>query len=270
MRGVNIVDECSREQMGRGGVLSKSSVSRFAERRLESIGLDGPRLAAALIFRATEDARQNPYGRGDNERVGQDKERIIELIAEAQWFLLDDDDEDFPCGFHWSCYVLGLEWTFLRRKVFALLREEKTLIPRRERHRLAALAASRRIKKPAEVKNVPRQCAGPGCVRSTRSALCNWCLAKADVVSSGTRLVSCSKCGKEVVAPLAYMRRPYCLKCEKRCVREGCFNLRRPGATVTVCGEHHRIERRVGHLGNKIGVLYYPKFGPEDLFDIAK
>lgn len=261
MRGVNIVESLLRECRQRKDSY-KSTAGVTAESSIESIGLDGRRLAIALIYQATEDARQNPYGRGDNERVGQDKERIIEVIAEAQWFLLDDDDEEYPCGFHWSCAILHLEWTFLRRKCLKLLRKEGVILPRRERYRLAALAGARRMRKSLKRTHQKRHpCAMEGCFRLTHDVYCHWCNPRE---SLERRDVPCTKCREPVEVPLTYVRRPYCYSCQLLCVRDSCLNKRRPGSRASVCRDHHRVERRIGKSGTKMGHLYYPKLGPED------
>lgn len=206
----------------------------------DELRFDGKKLAKAILEQALEDVKINPYGKGENERFGQDKERLLEVIGEAQWFLLDDNDHDAPHGFIWCCTLWRLDPSAVRRKVRKDLEDAKSILPKVERHRLAALAGDRRLRKHFARNNDNRkQCATPSCTNLTKRDHCSTCTQS----NRGPVREVCVKCEKKFKSPRA-MRRAYCPKCSAICVRERCRNPRRPGWRTTTCREHHREERK--------------------------
>lgn len=206
----------------------------------DELKFDGKKLAKAILEQALEDVKINPYGKGENERFGQDKERLLEVIGEAQWFLLDDDDHDVAHGFIWCCTLWRLDPSAVRRKVLKELKEAGSLLPKVERHRLAALAGSRRLRKHfARSNDVRKKCATDACSNLTKRDHCSTCSQS----SKGPVNETCVKCRRKFEAPRA-MRRAYCPRCSTICVRPKCRRPRRPGWRTTTCREHHREERK--------------------------
>lgn len=261
MTGVNSVDDrsCDGKQLqtipqhDSGIVASPATIDTTSI--VSEIGLDGGKLAKTILLQAFADAKLNPYGRGENERFNQDKERIVEVIGEAQWYLLDDNDEDVAFGYHWCCSLLRLDPSALRRNTLRLLKESDVLISRSDRYRFAEIAGKRRLRLNFQKVSRKRQaCSTEGCGRLTMGTICKWCL----VAPEGEQLQSlpCSKCQTPLQVVLKNARKPYCLPCSSLCVRPGCQEPRRTSSRATICREHHRTERRTGKLGDKNGKPY--------------
>jgi hypothetical protein len=227
------------------------------------MGLDGRRLAIAILSQAWDDVQVNPYGRGENERFGQDQERVLEVVGEAQWFFLDDDDEDAPHSFPWCCSMINVEPSYLRAGVEAFLTKSKFLLIKPERHRLAELAGRRRLRQHfTKPKDRRKTCATDGCFRLTRETLCRLCTMGPDHQVKWY-VVECVKCHESTEVMAEYRRRPYCENCQGLCARPECFEPRRPGSRTTTCREHHRLERKTGRRGDKGGKPYtMPKPSP--------
>lgn len=100
-------------------------------------------VAKAILENAVVDAKRQARGIPLSKQLPGDRERVVEVIGEAQWFLLDDDEE-CVFSFSWCCQSLGLNTENFRDGVRRKLVALGVVLPRRERHRLANLAGPRR------------------------------------------------------------------------------------------------------------------------------
>ena len=112
-------------------------------------------LAVSILADALRDAQQQARGLLLTARLSGDRERTIEVIGEAQWYLLDDNDEDAVYSFPWACSVADLDPVRMRQGAYRALFRSGALLPKRERHRLAELAGKRRLRKIQTRDRVP-------------------------------------------------------------------------------------------------------------------
>ena len=223
----------------------------------DSIKLDDVKIARAILQQAGADIKHNPYGRRENERFLQDQERVLEVIGEAQWFFLDDDDDNATHGFFWCTALAGVDAGYIRKQARAFLVREGSLLTKAERHRLAALAGKRRLRqhfqRPPDLR---KKCAKDSCFRLTKVEFCKYCENPALAEATWQDSV-CSKCATPIkVVSEHHQRRPYCNACQRLCVRVGCYAIRRAGSRTTTCPVHQRGERTRGVFGTKLGKTY--------------
>jgi hypothetical protein len=109
-------------------------------------GMNEADMARTILADAVKDACRQAVGIPLSRQVAGDTERVVEIIGEAQWFLLDDADEDEPFSYHWCCWAAELDADSFRNLMHRRLRKERVLLPRPERYRLAELAGKRRLR----------------------------------------------------------------------------------------------------------------------------
>jgi hypothetical protein len=101
------------------------------------------KLASHVLLVAMDDARQQAHNVPLRQRAQNSKEMLVELIGDAQWYLLDDN-EHVEFSFLWCCEVLNFDPVRARRAVKASLRSEGVLLKESERWRLATICGQRR------------------------------------------------------------------------------------------------------------------------------
>ena len=199
------------------------------------------KIAVAILSDSLTDARKQPRGVPEDERIGAGRERVIEVIGEAQWFLLDDEaDDDAYGGFRYCCRTLGFPWRKYRAGIEADLDARGVTLPREERLRLAILAPTRRTDAAPRKKRTA--CMTRGCRRFAMDdqVLCRMCLhPRRDLPPK-----PCVKCGAPCKKYSPSSRRIYCKKCGTICIRDGCTNQRRSGLGASTCAKHHREYRQ--------------------------
>ena len=107
--------------------------------------MDEAALAQAILTLTIEDAKQNS-AIPPKQTISGGIEYLYDIIGEAQWFLLDDDEE-CSCGFVWCCWALGLNPEWVRKRIRSHLKHRTIILPERERLQLAIRAGRRRMRK---------------------------------------------------------------------------------------------------------------------------